>query len=124
MLLTNETLLLYPVEFFSINNQQMSCIVNMKTWLYAHFLVTLMIHALFVHIYIVLAFLYLVTFLFYPRSRSFILAIHQNIQLYSYAHQGKFFYGIMLLIREMLLVFVYVLFAFLYKWFGLAYNGS
>jgi hypothetical protein len=86
MLLTNETLLLYPVEFFSINNQQISCIVNMKTWLYARFFVILMIHALFVHIYIGLSFLYLVTFLFYPRSRSFILAIHQNIQLYSYAH--------------------------------------
>ena len=124
MLLTNETLTLYPVQFPLIHSREISCIVNVQVWLLTHFFVILMIHAVYINIYIVLSFLYVVIFLLYPRFRSFIRAINPNIQLRSYAHERKYLYGIMLIIKEMLFVFVYVLFAFLYKWFGFAYNGE
>jgi hypothetical protein len=124
MLLPNETFPLYPVQFALTNDRQMSCVVNMQVLLLTHFFVTLMIHVVSINIYIFLSFVYVVVYLLSPCFRRFIRAINPNIHLHSYAHEGKYFYGIILLIKEMLLVFVYVLFAFLYKWFGLAYNGG
>lgn len=124
MLLTNETLPLLPVQFSSTDNRHMSCMVNMRVWLVKHFLVTLMIQAVSVNVYIILFFLYVVDFLSSPSFRNFIRAINPNIQLPSYIHKGKYFYRIILLIKEISFVFVYVLFAFLCKWFGLTRNSD
>jgi hypothetical protein len=41
-----------------------------------------------------------------------------------YAPEERYFYVIILFIKEMALTFVYFLFAFLYKWFRLANNDS
>jgi hypothetical protein len=62
------------------------------------------------------------SFIVFPSFRSFIRAISPYIRLQSYAQEERYFYVIVLFIKEMSLTFVYVLFAFLYKWFGLAKN--
>jgi len=124
MLLTNSTAELLPVQFSSIVGKQMQCIVNIRLWLLIHFLVIILIHAIFVYIYIVLHICFALSFILSPYFRSFIRAITANIRLPSYAQEERYFYGIILLIKEMALTFVYVLFAFLYKWFGLVNNDS
>jgi hypothetical protein len=57
MLLTNETLPLFPGQFSSTHDRQMSCIVNIQLWLRTHFFVISMIHAVSPDIYTVLLFL-------------------------------------------------------------------
>lgn len=120
MLLPNETFPLYPVQFALTNDRQMSCVVNMQVLLLTHFFVTLMIHVVSINIYIFLSFVYVVVYLLSPCFRRFICAINPNIQLHSYAHEGKYFYGIILVIKEILSVFVYVLFCLFIRmiWIG------
>jgi len=122
MLLTNGTFALLPVRFSSTDDKQMRCIVNIRLWLLIHTCVTTLIHIFFLYIYIVLLFFFVFFFLLCPCFRSFIRAITPNIRLPSYAQEERYLYRIILLIKEMALTFVYVLFAFLYKWFGLANN--
>jgi hypothetical protein len=40
-----------------------------------------------------------------------------------YENQNVFFHTIILLIKEIIVVFVYVSFAFMYKWFGFVHNN-
>ena len=94
----------------------MSCIFKTRIWLTTHFFITVIVHTVTLYIYISLLFLYVVIFLYSPCFRSFIRAINSNIRLHSYAHEGRYFYGIILLLKETLLVFVYVSFAFSYEW--------
>jgi hypothetical protein len=122
MLLTNETWRLLPIQPLSTDEKHIRCLVNMKKWLLIHSFVTTLIHIFFVHIYIIFLFFFVVFYLFSLRFRRFIRCITSNIQLTSYAQQQRHVYRIILLIKEVALVFVYVLFAFLYKWFGFANN--
>ncbi len=51
--------------------------------------------------------------------------VFQNVfRLRSYVHERKYFYWIILLIKEMSLVIIHVLLAFLYKWFRLTNNDD
>jgi hypothetical protein len=74
--------------------------------------------------YSFMLFLYVVAFLLSPCFRSFIRAINPNIRLRSSVHERKYFYWIILLIKEMSLVIIHVLLAFLYKWFRLTNNDD
>jgi hypothetical protein len=56
MLLTNETFTLLLVEFSSIDDKQMRCIVNIRLWLLSHFIVILLIYIFLILIYFALSF--------------------------------------------------------------------
>jgi hypothetical protein len=122
MLLTNETLPLLPVQFFSTDEKPMRCLVSMRSRLQTHFFVLLLIHMFFVHIYIILLHFSVGLIIFSPRFRNFILIIKSSVRLRSYAPEGRYLYAIVLLIKEVVFIFVYILFAFLYKWFRLTNN--
>jgi hypothetical protein len=115
MLLTNETFVSLQVRLSSTDYKQMSCIVNMRLWLLIHSIVTLLIQFFFLNIYFILLFVCLFLFLLSPSFRSFVRVIKENIRLRSYEQEERYLYGIVLLIKEMVLIFVYTLLAFSYK---------
>jgi hypothetical protein len=115
MLLTNETFTLLPVEFSSIDDKQMRCIVNIRLWFLSHFIVILLIYIFLIFIYFALSFLLSSFFLFFPRFRSSVRVIQENIRLWSYEQEERSIYGPVLLIKEIALIFVYVLCVFSYK---------
>jgi hypothetical protein len=124
MSLTNATLELVPVQFSSIVNKPIQCLFNTRLSLLIHFVVTTLLHMIFVYIFMGLFLGFVILFIVSPYVRGFIHVISPYIRLHSYAQEERYFYAIVLFIKEMALTFVYVLFALLYKWFRLVNNNS
>jgi hypothetical protein len=66
----------------------------------------------------------IILFIVSPYFRSVITAIETNIRLDSHPPEDRYVYITVLFLKEMTLTSVYVLFAFLPKWFGLMNNNS
>jgi hypothetical protein len=124
MFLRNETLPLLPVQFFSNDDKEMRCIRSRTGWLLSHFIVTGLIQMFFALIYLDLLLYFVLFFLFCPPFRNFIRAIRPNIRLRSYAVEERYFYGMIMLIKEMALIFVYVVLAYFYQWLRLTNNDN
>ena len=122
MLLTNETSSLH-VQLFSTNDEQMLCISSMRLWLLSHSYVTLLIHLFFFNFYCICLFLCMIFFLLSPSFRNFVDVFKKFIQIWSYQEGHKYLYGIILLMKQMILIFVCFLIAFLYKWIGMVHNN-
>jgi hypothetical protein len=124
MLFRNETSLLSDVSLSAIDKKQMTCIMEMQIWPHIHLIIIVFIQFILANIYIVLSFVSLLLFLMSPCFRSFLRIIKENIRLGLYNEEERYLYGITLLKKEMILIFVYMLFAFLYNWFGLVNNDN
>jgi hypothetical protein len=124
MSLTNTTLGLVPVQFSSTVNEQIKCIFSIRLSLIIHFVVTTLLHLIFIYIFMGLLLGVLILFIGFPYFRGLVYAISPNIRLHSYAQEKRYSFIIVLFIKEMLLTFVYVLFAFLYRWLRLVNNDS
>ena len=98
----------------------------MRLSLLIHFLGTTLLYMIFLYILMGLLLGVLILFIVSPYFRRFIDAIKSYIRLHSYAAEERYFYVIVLFIKdkEIALVFLYVLFAFLYKWFRLVNNDT
>ncbi len=100
----------------------MSCIVYMQLWPRTHLIIILFIQFIFINISRSLTYICVTLFILSSRFRSFLDVIKEYIPLRVYDPQERYLYGIALLKKEMALIFVYILFAFLYNCFGLVNN--
>lgn len=125
MLTINETFVLLNNRLSSIEDKQMSCYINAKLWILTHLSITFFIELLFLYIYLILLCICLVSFLYNPDWYRSIRNIFESYYLRPYEEEEEeliFLYSIGLLIKEITLIFVYVFFAFMYKWFGLVHD--
>ncbi len=123
----NETLVLLNNRLSSIEDNQMLCYINVKVWILTHFSVTLFIETICLYIYLILSFICIVLLVYNPDWYRFVRNIFEGYYLVPY-EQGEeeliFFYSICLLIKEAILIFVYVFLSFMYSWFILIDDTS
>ncbi|CAF3026805.1 unnamed protein product [Rotaria sp. Silwood2] len=123
MLSTNKTFLLQDILLSSIEDHQLSCFVHMQHSPYIHLIIILFVQFIFIKIYFILIFIYLFLVFLSPYFRNFHRHINETIQLRFYEQEKANTHGIIFLLEnEIILTLVYILFAFLYKWFGLMNN--
>lgn len=116
MLLINETFLLLANKSFKIDHQHLSCINNLKIWLIIHFMTTIVMEFLILHI-IILIYSIIISF-FYCYWRN----IHHFLEsnwLYIY-HLDTYSLMRIVLKKEMQLILTYISIAFLYTRFPLS----
>lgn len=118
MLSMNETLSSLNNRLSSMEDKQMSCFVNMKLWLLIHLFVTLLIELLFMYIFIIFLFICIFFSVFCPRWYRLFHAIVENNGLQTYEEE-RYSNVIRFFRKEMILIFFYVFFAFMYTWFEL-----
>jgi hypothetical protein len=116
MLPIDETFLLLPNQSLSIEYKQISFVFNMKIWLIIHFITTCLIEILLLAPCLML-FFWTVT-LFYYSYFERIGDFMESNWLYI-CHLDRCSLLIIVLKKEMKLIFVYVCIAFLYTWFEL-----
>jgi hypothetical protein len=109
----NETFLLLPNQSLSIEYKPLSCVSNMKIWLIIHFIITRFVeNYLFLQIICPLQFIITLYFNRYWRRIRNIIESNwsdiYNLDTYSLM--------IIVLKKEMKLIFVYVYMTFLYTW--------
>jgi len=114
----NQTFLLLPNQSLSIEYKQLSCVSNMKMWLIIYFITTRFVeNYLFMHI--IFLFQWIMTVFFYPYWRR-IRNIMGSNWLYIYdLDLDRYSLMIIVLKKEMKLIFVYLYIAFLYTWLDL-----
>lgn len=117
MLTMNET---YSNELSSISNQQMSCYINRKVWILTHLSLKYFVEMNVVYIYLILPCILLVLLVYNPNWYRLFRIIFENYYLrINHEEEEKeriFLYSIILLIKEAILIYVYVCFAFMYHW--------
>jgi hypothetical protein len=118
MLLTNETLSLFSVQLSVIDHKQMRCLVSMRSRLQIHYTVVSLIQMLFAFIYIVLLIFSVFLLIFSGRFRYIFHIIQSNIRLRSYSPLKRYSYAAVVLIKEVSLIFFYILFCYIYQWYG------
>ncbi len=119
MLLRSKTFLLSSIE-----DQQLSCVIYMQHYPYIHLIVILFVQFIFINIYFFLLLICFLLILLSPRFRNYRRLITETIQLQFNEQDERDAPGIILLEKELILTFVYVLSAFSYKWFGLMNNDE
>ena len=124
MLLINTTMELLPGQFSSTFMNKIQCVVDIKSSLRMHYIVVHSIHIIVLLIDLLLLEALFVGYIFYPRCRNFIDALSPYIRLPYNVLENKRLFVFLLFVKEIALTSAYVLFAFLYKWFGLTNNNS
>jgi hypothetical protein len=109
----NQTFLLLPNQSLSIEYKQLSCVSYMKIWLILHFITTHFAEScLFMHIFF--PFQLIMTLFFYPYWRRMRNIMDSNwLYIYDF-NLDRYSLMIIVLKKEMKLIFVYVYIAFLY----------
>lgn len=122
MLVTNETCVPLDVQFLSMEDYgQMSCIINMKLWLFTHFIHSFFIQSVFLQAYVGVLACFFLFFLVSSDFRSFAAIIKQTIACWT-NQENEFWHGFTLIIQQINLIFIYILFAFLFKLLVFANN--
>ena len=123
MLTMNET---YSNEFSSFSNQQMPCYINRNVWILTHWSLKYSVELSIVYVYLILSCILLVLLVFNPNWYRLFRIIFENYYLrINHAEEEKeriFLYSIILLIKEAILISVYVFFAFMYHWLVLVHD--
>jgi hypothetical protein len=120
----NETLSLFSVQLLVTDNKRMRCLVSMQSRLQNHFTVVSIIQMLFASIYIALFFVSVFLFIFSSRFHYIFHIIQSNIRLRSYSPLKRYGYIAVVLVKEVLLIFVYILFCCIYQWYELSNNAT
>jgi hypothetical protein len=102
----------------------MRCLGSMRSRLQTHYMVVSLIDMSFAFIYMYLLALSVGLVIFSGRFRRIIHIIQSNIHLGSYSPSKRYSYAMVVLIKEVLLTFVYILFCYIYKWYGLSNNAN
>jgi len=114
----NQTFLLLPNQSLSIEYKQLSCVSNMKMWLIIYFITTRFVeNYLFMHI--IFLFQWIMTVFFYPYWRRIRNIMGSNWLYINELDLDRYSLMIIVLKKEMKLIFVYVYIAFLYTWLQL-----
>lgn len=115
ILLINETFLLLQNQTLSIECERLLCISNVKIWIIIHFIITLLMESFLFLIVSVLQYIMMLFWDYYwRRIRNFMQSNWSN--MYDLDR-----YSLMMIVlkKEMILIFVYSYIAFLYTWFDL-----
>lgn len=122
MKLINETLVSVGIASTKVDDQYMECISNMQLWLRMHQEVVLVIE--FNLIFFSLCIIILCSFvhILSPSFRLFISYVTKILP--SYEYRGRYFYCVVLFVKEIVLASVYILLALFCKWSGLINNNS
>ncbi len=123
MLLINEKLSLSSVQLLVMDNNRMRCLVGIQSRLLNHFTVVSIIQMLFASIYITLVCVSVLLFIFSNRFRYIFHILQTNIRLQTYSPLKRYRYAAVVLVKEVLLIFVYILFCCIYQWYGLSNNA-
>ena len=101
----------------------MSCFMNTRVWLIDQFLVLMFMHYFLLGIGVPLAFVALISSV---RSDRFADTVTEDDpeSIYSTEHQSYVYGTYRVLKKEIILVSVYVLFAFMYKWLALVHDEN
>ena len=119
MLLFNTSLLLSDVQFFSTDNKYMECLVNIQLRTRIHIIVTSSIHIFSATIYLSTFIAAQLYFFVSPGFRRFIYVNIPHIRLWPISVHDRYLYVSALVIKELTTTLIYVLLAFLCKWFEL-----
>jgi hypothetical protein len=116
----NETFVSLNNRLLLLEDKQMSCFVNMKLWFLIHLFVTLLVQLILTYIYIIIFCISMFFFLFFPNWYRLLDAIVEQNCLQTYdEEQERYLYVIRVLKKEIILIFFYILFNFMYRWFVL-----
>ena len=122
----NETFALLNKKFLPIEDKEMSCYMSAEVWIFTHISVTLIIELFVLYIWLILCSICFASLLFNPDWYRFVRNRFSSYYLPPYEEEESekriFFYSIGILIKEAILVFVYVSLAFMYRWFGLVHD--
>jgi hypothetical protein len=113
----NEIILIPSNDSLSIEHKQLSCVFNMQHWFITHFFVARLIE-FFLHFYIMIPLIFILTSLFDRYLDDLIDSIDFGWRDTT-DRQVRYSYSIIVLKKEMILILIYVLIAFLYSWFKL-----
>lgn len=119
MLLINETFIFLPNQSLLVEYNQFSCISNTKIWLLIHFIITRSIESLLIQ---VVFWFYIIMILFFFSYWKHISNIVDGNWL-SICDLDRYSLMIIVLKKEMKLIFVYVYIAFVYTWLDLVYTN-
>jgi hypothetical protein len=123
MLTINETLL---NRLSSIEDKQMSCYINAEVWILTHWSLTYFIELTFLYIYLILSCILFVLLVYNPNWIRLFDNIFQSYYLRLHHEEDEkeriFLYAIGVLIKETILISIYVFFAFIYNWFVLVHD--
>lgn len=118
VLLINETYLSLRNQSLSIEYEQFSCISNVKIWIIIHFIITLFIESF---LFLIVSWSQYIMMLFChcyrTRIRNFMQSNWSDI-----SDLDRYSLMLIVLKKEMILIFVYTYIAFLYTWLDLANN--
>jgi hypothetical protein len=107
------TLSLLSAQLSLMDNKRMRCLVSMRSRLQTHFMVVILIQMLFSCICILLLIFSAFLLIFSGRFRHIIHIIQSNIRLRSYSSSKRYIYAMIVLIKEVSLIFVYILFCYI-----------
>ena len=124
MVLTNDTVSLFPVHWLATDDRHMDCIANVRVWLIAHYLITVLVDAPCLFICSTLWSSYVTAFLLFPRVRRFEGDICPTIRWPSHGNDRNFSYVFFLLLKDITFVLVYVSGAWLCEWLRSNGNGD
>lgn len=126
MLTMNETFVLLKKELSSIDDKEMSCYMSGKVWILTHMSVTLIIELIVLYIWFILCSICFVSLLFNPHWCRYVRNIFESYYLRPHeeddAEERILSYSIGVVIKEAILIFVYVSLAFIYRWSGLVHD--
>ncbi len=116
VLLINEIFLSLPNQLLSIEYQQSSCVLNITIWLIIHFIITRLIDTyLLLHILVLFhVIMILIFYRYWRRIKNFLESNWSEIY-----DIDRYSLMIIVLKKEMKLIFVYVYVAFVYTWLQL-----
>ncbi len=116
MLSINETFLLLPNSSLSMEYKQLSCVSNIKIWLIIHFFITRLVEN-FLTLQLICPLQWIMTLFFDRYWRRINNVIEDN--WFDIGDLHRYSLMIIVLKKEMIMIFVYVYMAFLYTWLQL-----
>ena len=119
----NETLSLFSIELMKMNNKRMKCLISTRSHLHNHYSVVAMIQMYFAIFNISFICGFMILFIISTRFRSICHIIQSNIHWVSCSPSRRYTYLAIVLIKEVLLMFVYILSSCIYHWLGLSNSG-
>ena len=124
MILTNDTLSLFPAHWLANDDRHLDCIANVRPWLIAHHFTTVLVDTPCIFIYSILWSSYLTAYFLFPSVRRFESAHRLKIRWPSHGNDRGFLYVFSLLLKDILFVLVYVSGACLWEWLRSGANGD
>jgi hypothetical protein len=120
----NETFSLFPIQLMIMGSKRMACLISMRSRLQNHFTVVSIIQLYFSIFNVSFICGFAILFIISSRFRYICHIIQSNIRLGSCSPFKRYTYLAIVLIKEVLLMFVYIISCCIYHWLGLSNSGA